>query len=144
MSEYAKILVRRCCLKEMDSEDIFLLCYLEGIRFSFFEEILECYGEKVLDSKKIREYLKNVWKWNKINIDEMSKEEIEEFIYQEFWRNFLWRISNYKVIIYSDFISDEELEKHGINLEEFVKVSDIVNSFEEVLKKNFGLEALEL
>jgi len=55
MGEYAKILVRKCCLKELDIEDILLLCYLEGIRFSFFEEILECYGEKVLDSEKIRE-----------------------------------------------------------------------------------------
>ena len=59
MGEYAKILVRKCCLKELDIEDILLLCYLEGIRFSFFEEILECYGEKVLDSEKIRECLKD-------------------------------------------------------------------------------------
>ena len=140
MSECAKILVKKCCLKELDIEDILLLCYLEGIRFSFFEEILECYGEKVLDSEKIRECLKDVWKWNKVNFEKMNKEDIEEFIHQEFWRNFLWRISNFKIIIYSDLLKEKDLKEYGI--ENYLKISDVLNSFEEVLRKKFGLEAL--
>ena len=140
MGEYAKILVRKCCLKELDIEDILLLCYLEGIRFSFFEEILECYGEKVLDSEKIRECLKDVWKWNKVNFEGMNKEDIEEFIHQEFWRNFLWRISNFKIIIYSDLLKEKDLKEYGI--ENYLKISDVLNSFEEVLRKKFGLEVL--